>query len=109
MKTKTQMRRNRVKAIRHKVQGTAARPRLTVHRSNTRMYVQMIDDATHVTLFSAWTKGANVNAAKTLAAAVVEKAKAKKIDVAVFDRSGYRYHGAVKALADSVREGGIRI
>ncbi len=109
MKTKKDMRLKRKLSIRRKVRGTSARPRLAVFRSNARLSVQLIDDDAATTIASSWTKGKNIAAAKELGTKLVELAKAKKITAVVFDRSGYRYHGAVKALADAVREGGITV
>lgn len=109
MKNKNAMRLKRKLSIRRKVHGTHARPRLAVFRSNMRISAQFIDDDKAFTIASGWVKGKNVASAIELGRSMVEKAKAKKITTVVFDRSGYRYHGAVKALADSVREGGIRV
>lgn len=109
MKTKKEMRLKRKLSIRRRLSGTAARPRLAVLRSNTRIYVQLVDDDKAVTILSAWTKGKNVKAAAQLGATIAQKAKEKKITTVVFDRSGYRYHGAVKAVCDAVREGGLAV
>lgn len=109
MKTKKEMRLKRKLSIRRKVMGTAKRPRLAVFRSNMRLYVQLIDDEKAVTLASAWVEGKTVAKAAELGGTVAEKAKALKISAVVFDRSGYRYHGAIKAVADGVREGGITV
>jgi large subunit ribosomal protein L18 len=99
------------------VSGTASRPRLNVFRSLANIYAQLIDDQSGVTLVSASTIDADLKGtlagkkkseqAKLVGAAVAERAKAKGIRVAVFDRGGYRYHGRVKALADGAREGGL--
>jgi large subunit ribosomal protein L18 len=104
--------------IRKKVAGTAQRPRMAVKFSNEHIYVQFIDDAAGKTVASASTMhksipnreglGANVNSAKTIGAAAAEAAKAKGISAVVFDRSGARYHGKVKALADAAREAGLQ-
>lgn len=109
MKNKNEMRLKRKLSIRRRLSGTAERPRLAVFRSNTRLSAQIVNDDKAVTIVSAWTKGKNIAAATALGRTIAEKAKAKKITAVVFDRSGYRYHGAVKALADSVREGGIQV
>lgn len=110
-----QNRRQRIKyRIRKKVSGTAARPRLSVFRSNTAMYVQLVDDLTGHTLVSANTKqfsskrSVNIADATQLGKAVAEKAVAAGIETVVFDRNGYLYHGKVKALADAAREGGLK-
>ena len=99
----------RRKRIRAKISGTAACPRLSVFRSAKHIYAQIIDDEAGKTLCSASTMeksfegfGGNAEAAKKVGLALAEKAKA-----AVFDRSGYVYHGRVAALADGAREGGL--
>lgn len=107
MKNKNDMRRKRKLSIRRKVQGSGDRPRLAVFRSNRRFSAQLIDDEKATTLLSAWTSGKNIKAAADLGAKVADLAKSKKITTVVFDRSGYRYHGAVKAFADQVRNGGL--
>lgn len=109
MKTKKEMRLKRKLSIRRRLSGTALRPRLAVFRSNMRLTVQLVDDDTAATILSAWTKGKNSKAATELGKKIAEMAKAKKITKVVFDRSGYRYHGAVKAIADAVREGGLEV
>ena len=100
--------------IRAKVAGTAARPRLSVFRSNKHIYAQVIDDTTGVTLASASTResgqpGSGIEASKSVGQRVAERAKEAGVDRAVFDRGGYRYHGNVKALADGAREGGLTL
>ncbi|HUD20403.1 MAG TPA: 50S ribosomal protein L18 [Patescibacteria group bacterium] len=95
--------------IRARVSGTAERPRLSVFRSNLVMYVQLVDDEKGTTLCSAKETGTTVAKAKVLGIAIAAIAKKKGITKLVFDRNGYRYHGAIKALADSVREGGITV
>ncbi len=101
--------------VRRKISGTAERPRLCVYRSNTNLYVQIIDDVAGNTLVAASTldkeiktKHANKEAAKELGALIAKKAKAKKIETVVFDRGGYIYHGVVKELAEAAREGGLK-
>lgn len=110
-----QERRQRIKyRIRKKVSGTVERPRMSVFRSNTAMYVQLIDDAKGHTLVSASTKqfsskrSVNIADATQLGKVIAEKAVAAGIEKVVFDRNGYLYHGKVKALADSAREGGLK-
>ena len=100
--------------VRRKISGTADRPRLCVYRSNTNLYVQIIDDVNQKTLVSCSTldkdiktKHANKEAAKEVGAMIAKKAKAKKIETVVFDRGGYIYHGVVKELAEAAREGGL--
>ena len=101
--------------VRRKISGTAERPRLCVYRSNTNLYVQIIDDVTGNTLVSASTldkevktKHANKEAAKEVGAMIAKKALEKNIDTVVFDRGGYIYHGVVKELAEAAREGGLK-
>ncbi len=109
-------RRQRLKySIRKKVNGTPARPRLTVYRSNTNLYAQVVDDEKGVTLVSASTVQAgekkwnsNLADATEVGKKIAEKAKAAGIETVVFDRSGYLYHGKIKALADGAREGGLK-
>ena len=98
-----------------RISGTAERPRLCVYRSNTNLYVQVIDDVAGNTLVSASTldkdvktKRANKEAAKELGTLIAKKALDKKIDTVVFDRGGYIYHGVVKELAEAAREGGLK-
>jgi large subunit ribosomal protein L18 len=103
--------------IRKKVQGSPARPRLSVYRSLNNVYVQVIDDLSGTTLVAASTAegkkgerktGGNLAAAKDLGKVVAERAQAKGIKQVVFDRGGYIYHGRVKALADAAREAGLK-
>ena len=107
-------RRIRIKAhIRTKITGTAERPRLTVFRSNTQIYAQVIDDVKGVTLTSASSLGNKDKVTKTEQAAAVGKLLAKAaleagVNEVVFDRNGYLYHGRVKQLADAAREGGLK-
>jgi large subunit ribosomal protein L18 len=107
-------RRSRIKAhIRHKINGTAQKPRLTVFRSNTQIYAQVIDDVKGVTIASASSLGLKDKVTKTEQAAKVGALVAKAaleagVSEVVFDRNGYLYHGRVKQLADSAREGGLK-
>jgi large subunit ribosomal protein L18 len=105
----------RHKRVRGKVSGTPERPRLNVFRSETNIYAQIIDDSNGVTLVSASSldkgfvcEGTKTEVAKKVGEALAERAKAKGIDVVVFDRGGYLYHGRVKALAEGAREGGLQ-
>ena len=107
-------RRRRHIRVRRKVSGTAERPRLCVYRSNANIYAQIIDDVAGNTLVQASTldkeiktKKSNIEAAKEVGALIAKRAAAKKITTVVYDRSGYIYHGVVKALAESAREGGL--
>jgi large subunit ribosomal protein L18 len=109
MKTKKHMRARRKFRIRAKVAGTAARPRMSVFRSNRVLYVQLIDDEKMVTIMAAKAVGATVANAKTMGASIAADAKKKGITAVVFDRGGFRYHGVVRALADAAREGGLTI
>lgn len=103
--------------IRARVTGTAQKPRLSVFRSNKDIYAQLIDDATGTTLASANSRQKDIAAQagnKTEKAAAVGKAIAQKalalgLEVCVFDRGGYLYHGRVKAVADGAREGGMKL
>ena len=107
-------RRTRIKAhIRHKVTGTALKPRMTVFRSNTQIYVQIIDDVNGVTLASASSlalkeKVAKLEQAAKVGTLVAKAAKEAGITEVKFDRNGYLYHGRVKQLADAAREGGLK-
>ena len=105
------MRQKRHLRIRKHVIGTPDRPRLNVYRSNTAMYVQIINDETHETLASANTKelkiNGNLEGAALLGKAVAEKALKLGIKKVVFDRGGYLYHGRIKALADAARAAGL--
>ncbi|MGE5354614.1 MAG: 50S ribosomal protein L18 [Deltaproteobacteria bacterium] len=100
--------------IRKTIKGSAETPRLSVYRSNRGIYAQLIDDVASVTLVSASfkdkevdTKGTKSEVAKKVGQMLASKAKAKKIESVVFDRSGYIYHGIIKSLADGAREGGL--
>lgn len=110
--SKNVSRQKRHQRIRNIVTGTSERPRLSVYRSNTSIYVQLIDDENQTTLFSARSQeaglGANMEAAKAVGKLIAEKALAGGIQRVVFDRSGYLYHGRIKALADAAREAGLQ-
>ena len=100
--------------IRRKLSGTSERPRLCVYRSNTNLYVQIIDDVEKKTLVSCSTldkeiktKYANKEAAKEVGTMIAKKALEKNIKTVVFDRGGYIYHGVIKELAEAAREGGL--
>ena len=113
-------RRKRHYRLRRNLSGTAARPRLTVFKSNKYIYAQIIDDVKGHTLASASTMNAefvkseklkstsNIDAAKSVGTQVAKKAKALGIEEVVFDRSGYIYHGKIAALADAAREAGLK-
>ncbi len=106
----------RQKRIRSKIKGTLSIPRLNVFRSNQHIYGSMIDDVTGKTLISVSDKelkksGQKNKTEKAFEAGVLiaGKAKKKKIQKAVFDRAGYKYHGRVKAFAEGARSEGIKI
>jgi len=107
-------RRERIKkGIRKNLEGTSARPRLSVFRSNKAIYAQIIDDSKGHTIAaasSAEIEKATLNkeTSKTVGKKVAEKAVASGISEIVFDRNGYLYHGNVKALAEGAREGGLK-
>jgi large subunit ribosomal protein L18 len=103
--------------IRHTLQGTAERPRLSVYRSLNHIYVQLIDDMQGKTVVAASSRakkaegkktGGNLAAAKEVGKLIAERAKSKGVTQVVFDRGGYKYHGRVKALADAAREAGLK-
>lgn len=113
MTTKKEQRRVKIKyRVRNKISGTAARPRLTVFRSNKQIYVQIINDEIASTLVSASSLGMETMPKKEQAAkvgeAVAAKAIAAGITEVVFDRNGYLYHGRVKEVADGARKGGLK-
>lgn len=113
MTTKKEQRRLKIKhRVRNKISGTAARPRLSVFRSNKQIYVQVINDETSSTLVSASSLGMEKMPKKEQAAKVGEalaaKAIAAGITEVVFDRNGYLYHGRVKEVADGARKGGLK-
>jgi large subunit ribosomal protein L18 len=108
----------RKRGIRKRIHGTREYPRLSVFRSAKHIYAQIIDDDQGVTLAEASSVskalrgqlagGGNVAAAKTVGAALAEQAKSKGVEQVRFDRNGYRFHGRLKALAEAVREAGVR-
>jgi large subunit ribosomal protein L18 len=114
-------RRQRIKfRLRKRTVGNTERPRLTVFRSVTHMYVQVIDDMTGRTIASASTvepavkgslkkdaKGGNVAGAKVIGKTIAERLLEKGVKRVVFDRNGFLYHGRVKAVADAAREAGL--
>ena len=114
-------RRDRIKhRIRKRVAGKPERPRLTVFRSVTHMYVQVVDDATGRTIASASTvepsvkgalatsaKGGNIEGAKAIGKTIAQRLLDKGVKHVVFDRNGFLYHGRVKAVADAAREAGL--
>ena len=112
---KKTMRARRHARIRKRISGTAERPRFCVSITDSNIYCQFIDDVNGKTLASASSlekgfecEGTKTDAAKKVGMMVAERAKAKGIEVVVFDRGGYVYHGRVQALAEGAREGGLQ-
>jgi large subunit ribosomal protein L18 len=112
-------RRTRIKyRIRKVVNGTSERPRMSVYRSNKQIYVQFIDDTKGQTIASASSRDkslaeqvtgkSGIEVAKLVGKLSAERAQEKGITVVVFDRGGYLYHGKIKSLAESAREGGLK-
>lgn len=116
-KIKTQRRNKIRRRIRSTIKGTAERPRLSIFKSNKHVYLQLINDRENVTITSVSTKTADlqkaldgkagVESAKIVGDALAKTAIDHGIKKVVFDRSGYKYHGVVKAAADGAREGGL--
>lgn len=110
------LRDGRKARIRAKIKGTGNRPRLSIFRSQRYIYAQIIDDSKRITLVFAKSKeldkdnkgGTKIEIAKSIGRLLAEKAKKIGIKTLVFDRSGYKYHGRVKALAEGAREGGLK-
>ena len=111
------LRRQKIRyGIRRKISGTSQKPRLSVFRSNTDIYVQLIDDVNGKTLAAASSKDKDIAAqkgtksekSKLVGAAVARKAVELGVSSVTFDRGGYLYHGRVKAVADGAREGGLK-
>lgn len=102
--------------IRKKISGSAQKPRLSVFRSNSDIYVQLIDDENGITLASASSRQADIAAqkvnkveiSKMVGSAIAKKSEELGIKDVVFDRSGYIYHGRIKAVAEGAREGGLQ-
>ncbi|HSW63764.1 MAG TPA: 50S ribosomal protein L18 [Dissulfurispiraceae bacterium] len=119
MQLKTEAKKRRQARIRKKISGTTERPRLSVFRSLNNIYAQVIDDtkghtiAAASTLEEAFTEAkknrGSVASAKKVGQLIAEKAKAAGVTKVVFDRSGFRYHGSIKALADGAREAGLEL
>jgi large subunit ribosomal protein L18 len=112
--SKPQKRLRRRRRVRAKVRGTAARPRLSVYRSNRGVFAQLIDDDAGRTLASvSWTEPelrelASMEQASRAGQLLAERAKQADVETCVFDRGGYRYHGRVAAVAEGAREGGLK-
>jgi len=120
IKTKDDRRQRIRYRIRRRVSGTVERPRLTIFRSVSHMYVQVVDDASGKTIASASTvepsvkgalakkaSGGNVEGAKAIGKTIAERLIEKGVKRVVFDRNGFLYHGRVKAVADAAREAGL--
>lgn len=105
--------KRRQQRIRKNIRAVSNRPRLSVFRSNVHLYAQIIDDVKHITLVAisekeAAVKGTKIEKAAALGKALAEKAKQARVTEVVFDKGSYKYHGRVKAFADSAREGGLQ-
>ena len=113
--TKPQQRLRRRRRVRAKVRGTSERPRLSVFRSNRGIQAQLIDDVRgHTVAAVSWTEPdlkdlGRMEQAKRAGELLAQRAKEAGVEVCVFDRGGYRYHGKVRALAEGAREGGLKL
>jgi large subunit ribosomal protein L18 len=115
MAKREEKRLKRKKRIRKKIEGSAARPRLSVFRSAKHIYAQVVDDRAGTTLAAASTvqkdvnssEGSKTDAAKAVGTAVAAACKAAGIEQVIFDRNGFIYHGRIKAVAEGAREGGL--
>jgi large subunit ribosomal protein L18 len=111
--TNRQRRLRRRRRVRARIRGTAARPRLSVYRSNRGVFAQLIDDTSgHTVAAVNWIepelrKLTASDQAKRAGELLADRAKAAGVETCVFDRGGYKYHGRVKALAEGAREGGL--
>jgi large subunit ribosomal protein L18 len=112
--SRNQARKRRKQRIRKKISGTGERPRLAVFRSNQHIYAQLIDDRSQKTLAASSSlaltdlKGLNKDVAFAVGKDLAKRALDLNIHGAVFDRSGYYFHGRIKAVADGAREGGLK-
>ena len=116
---KAQARKRRHKRVRRRISGTAARPRMSVYRSNRNIFVQLIDDVAGETLAACSTidrelapqlgEANKVDAAKLVGTAIAQRAKDAGINAVVFDRGGFTYTGRVAAVAQAAREAGLQI
>jgi len=109
---KVQRRERRHKRVRAKVAGTETRPRLSIYKSNTRLYAQLINDDEGTTLVAVSSADEKAKSpqerAQAAAATLAKKAKAKGVKAVVFDRGGFQYLGTVKAFADAARAAGLQ-
>jgi large subunit ribosomal protein L18 len=116
MKFLKENRRNRIHMrIRNRLRGTTERPRICVFRSNLQIYCQLIDDINGHTIVSASSRETGIDRtvnkseqARQVGRLLAERAREAKVEAVLFDRSGYLYHGRVKALAEGAREGGLQ-
>ncbi|MBA2507107.1 MAG: 50S ribosomal protein L18 [Thermoleophilaceae bacterium] len=115
VKTSRTSRLRRRRRVRAKIRGSAARPRVSIFRSNRGLAAQLIDDDSGKTLAAvSWTEKdvrelAPLEQSKKLGELLAQRAKKAGVETAVFDRGGYRYHGRVAAFADGLREGGVGV
>jgi len=118
VKDKYRQREKRKKRVRKKIFGTKDRPRLSIHKSNRYLYLQLIDDEEGKTLLflsslgNAYKKGncaKNLKVARKIGKDLAEQAKKKKIEQLVLDRGPYHYHGRIEYLAEAIRKQGIKI
>jgi len=119
MYSKNLTKRDRIRRrVRGKVSGTTERPRLSVFKSSKHVYAQLIDDTTSTTVAHATSLSKDLSdvlegkskgeRAREIGKKIAELAKEKEITTCVFDRSGYKYHGIVKEIAEGAREGGLQ-
>ena len=116
LKSRSERRTRRKRGIRKRILGVPSKPRLSVFRSSKHIYAQVIDDLTGRTLLSASsneketgsTPGGNIQGAMDVGKRLAERAAGAGVSSVVFDRSGYKYHGRIRALADAAREGGLK-
>lgn len=119
MQLKNARRTRRKMSVRRNITGSTERPRLTIFRSLTHIYAQIIDDTKGITLASASTTDKEVRGkitgemtksdeSKLVGTVLAQRAKANNVTTVAFDRNGFLYHGRVKALADGAREGGLK-
>ena len=112
-KSRNELRKKRHARVRNKVSGTSECPRLNVFRSNSQIFVQVIDEEKGVNLVSSsilslkLENGGNIEGAKLVGKDIAEKCKAANITKVVFDRGGYQYHGRIEALAEAARSNGL--
>lgn len=113
MKSKKTFRKTRHERIRKKLKGSGEMPRLVIFRSSNHIYAQIIDDEKHITIAQASSlktkkeKLKNIEIAQKVGENLAKDALSLKIKKIIFDRAGYKYHGRIKALADSARKGGL--